>query len=85
MHFNFKKISLIILGITALVCSRALFALFNDPEGPNLLIVVGMAVILYALSLAVYLFVTSMKNPQRLVLAILIQIIIASGFYLALG
>lgn len=45
-----KKISLLILFITSLVCSRTMFLFFNDPEGPNLLVVTGVAVIVYFLS-----------------------------------
>ena len=37
MHVNFKNSSLLILAITAVVCSRIMFAFFHDPEGPNLL------------------------------------------------
>jgi len=54
MHFKSKKTALIILGIVSLVLSRLVFAFINDPEGPNLLIVVGLAVIIYFLSLALY-------------------------------
>ena len=85
MYFKSKKTSLIILVITSLVCSRALFFFFNDPEGPNLLIVVGMAVILYFLSLAVYLFKPSITGLKRLLLAIFIQIILVAGFYFFLN
>ena len=76
-----KKTSLIILAITALVCSRVMFSLFNDAEGPNLLIVVGAAVILYILSLLAYLLKSSLSSSKRLFLGILIQIILALGLY----
>jgi hypothetical protein len=82
MHFNSKNISLLILGVTAIVCSRAMFALFNDPEGPNLLIVMVTAVMLYFPSLSAYLLEFSVF--KKLPLAILIQIIIVSVFYLFL-
>jgi hypothetical protein len=49
-----KKLPLLILGIASLVCSRAGFFFIGDPEGPNLLIVVVLAAILYSASLAVY-------------------------------
>ncbi len=80
MYFKSKRTSLLILGITAIMCSRIMFALFNDPEGPNLLIVIGMALILYVLSLATYLFARSMDGLKKLLLAVLIQVIIAAGF-----
>ena len=84
MFFKSKTPSLVLLGITSLVCSRAMFSFFNDPEGPNLLIVVGMAGILYAVSIAVYLHSSSPVNLKRLLLAILIQILVVIGLYLFL-
>jgi len=81
MHFISKKASLIILAITSMVCSRAMFFLFNDPEGPNLLIVTVMAMILYFPSLAAYLLNRSATGLRRLLLAISIQMIIAAIFY----
>lgn len=85
MNLTSKKKSLIVLGITSLVLSRTMFALFNDPEGPNLLIVVVMAGILYFLSLAVYSFNHSATALKKLLLAILSQIIIVISFYLILN
>ena len=78
---NSKKASLLILGITSVACSRAMFSFFNDPEGPNLLIVMGMAVIVYFLSLTAYFFVPSATGLKRFLLAISIQIIIVTGLY----
>ncbi|MDB5266572.1 MAG: hypothetical protein JWN89_387 [Parcubacteria group bacterium] len=85
MNFNSKKTSLLILGITSLACSRTMFSLFNDPEGPNLLIVVVMAMILYAVSFGVYVFGPSQKGLQKLLLAIFSQIVVASAFYFGLS
>ena len=85
MYLNSKKIPLLLLGITSLTCSRILFSLFNDPEGPNLLIVMGLAAILYVLSFAVYWFVPSMKGFKRVLLAILIQIVIVFVLYFSLN
>ncbi len=84
MYFKSKNISLIILGITAIVCSRALFMFFNDPEGPNLLVVIGMAGIIYFVSLALYaskMSFVSLVGLKRLLLAILVQVIITAGLY----
>jgi hypothetical protein len=81
MYFKSKKIALLILGIASLLCSRILFLFFNDPEGPNLLVVVGMAVILYAPSSAVYLLNSRAAAQKRLLLATLTQLLIAAGFY----
>ncbi len=85
MYSISKKTSLLILGVTALVCSKIFFSLFNDPEGPNLLIVVVMALILYGVSVAVHarapLFTTSLK---KLLVAIFIQIVLVTVFYIFL-
>jgi FtsH-binding integral membrane protein len=85
MDLHSKKTSLLILVITALVCSRAMFALFNDPEGPNLLIVVVMAALLYALSLVAYLFKFPGNGLKKLLLAIIVQVIIATVLYFLLS
>lgn len=85
MYFKSKKISLLILAVTSLICSRAMFALFDDPEGPNLLIVVVMALVLYFVSLSAYSFKSSTTGLKRLLLAIFIQAIIATGLYFCLS
>ena len=76
-----KKISLLLLGITALVCSRALFFLFHDPEGPNLLIVTVLALILYVASFIVWSFIPATSAIRKLLLCICTQIIIVTGLY----
>lgn len=81
MYFKSKKISLLILGITALLFSRIPFAFFNDPEGPNLLVVTGTALVVYLLSLTVYLLNLPITGLKRLLLVILIQILLLIGFY----
>jgi hypothetical protein len=71
-----------ILGASAVICSRMLFFFFNDPEGPNLLIVVGLAVVIYFLSFAAYVFIPSqMTGLQRLSVAICIQLLSVIGLY----
>jgi len=95
MSIIIKKSSLLILGITALVFSRTMFLFFNDPEGPNLLIVVVMAGIIYFLSLAVYTHVFTVKIVQRfvdilpasfskLIVVTLIQLLLVTVFYFCL-
>ncbi len=84
MYFKSKKISLIILAITSLIFSRVMFVFFNDPEGPNLLVTTGMAVIVYLLSLPIYLFGLKAIGSRRLLFGILIQIIIVSVIYFLL-
>ena len=78
MYFKSKTVSLVILAVTAMVCSRVMFATFNDPEGPNLLIVTVMAGILYFLSLSVYAFNLPITALKRLFLAVVIQVLIAT-------
>ena len=80
-----SKTSLLILGITSLVCSRAMFYFFNDPEGPNLLVVTVMALIVFFPSLAAYSFVPSVTGLKRLLVAIAVQVMIVTGAYLLLS
>ncbi len=82
MYFKSKKISLLILGFTAIVCSRTMFVSFDDPEGPNLLIIMVMAGIVYFVSLTAYL--TNFSGIKKLLLAILIQIVIVTTLYFCL-
>jgi len=86
MYFNFTNGSLLILAITAVMCSRAMFAFFRDPEGPNLLVVTGMAAVIYLLASAVYLsnFFPSLTGYKRSSTTIFIQIFLAAGFYFCL-
>jgi hypothetical protein len=85
INFLSKKVSVPILVVTALACSRVLFALFNDPEGPNLLIVVVMAVALYIASfVTVRLFAPSLSDLKKIGSVILVQILIAAILYLLL-
>lgn len=81
MYFKSKKISLIILGITALLVSRAMFAFIDDPEGPNLLVVTVVALVIYFPSLMVYKFNFPITRLKRLSLAIFVQILIVTGLY----
>ena len=87
MYFKSKKVSLLILFITSVLLSRLVFGAFNDPEGPNLLIVMVLAVILYFLSLAIRLpsSSTAFTGIKRLLLGILVQAVIAAGFYFCLS
>ena len=84
MSFNSKKYSLLVLGITSLACSRALFSFFNDPEGPNLVVGIAIAAILYVPSIALYLLAPPAADFKRLGLAILLQMVLAAGLYFLL-
>ena len=87
MYFKSKKITLVILGLTGIVCSRGMFSFINDPEGPNLLIVMVLAMILYFLSLTanLYLLPPSFTDFKRLLSVILIQVLIVTGLYFCLN
>jgi hypothetical protein len=43
MHIRNKKVLYLIIAIISLSLSRVIFTFINDPEGPNLLIVVALA------------------------------------------
>jgi hypothetical protein len=79
--FNSKKVQLVVLGVTALVLSRLMFWLFNDPEGPNLLVVTVFAAIVYLLSFAVYKLNRSVALGKKLLLTIFTQAVIVACFY----
>lgn len=71
-----------ILGATAILCSRVLFFFFNDTEGPNLLIVVGLAIVIYLLSLAAYVLLPSKINGLKFSVGVCVQILAVIGLYL---
>ena len=71
-----------ILGATAIVCSRTLFFFFNDTEGPNLLIVGGLATAIFLLSFAAYVFLPSnLKGLKKLSVLVCAQILFVIGLY----
>ena len=76
-----KRRSLFFLGITALIFSRALFFFFNDPEGPNLLIVMVAAAVVYLVSLGTYALCASTSASKRFWLAVLTQITLIAVLY----
>jgi hypothetical protein len=80
MHFTARKTSLLLLGITALVSSRTLFFLFHDPEGPNLLIVTVLALMLYIASFIVWRFIPA-TTAKKLLLGICRQVVIVTALY----
>ena len=79
-----KNISYVVLALTAVVLSRAMFALFDDPEGPNLLVVGIAAVFVFGVSLAVNYFHSStfaVVGRNRLIVAILAQVVAVAVIY----
>lgn len=88
MYFKSKKVSLLILGVTALVCSRTMLVSLDDPEGPNLLIVTVMGAVVYFSSLAVYLrnsLLVPLTGLTRLLFTILVQVAIVTGLFFLLN
>jgi hypothetical protein len=83
-----KKISLLILAITAIVCARSLFFFFDDPEGTNLLVTTVITLFVYLSSLAItytQLIPWIPKNGLiRLLLTVGVQIVIVIGLYFCL-
>ena len=76
-----KKKSLLVLVITAFLCSRTLFFFFHDPEGPNLLIVTALALILYSASFIAWRFIPATTARKKLLFAICTQLLIVTGLY----
>lgn len=86
--FKSNKKTLLILGITSMMFSRVMFFFFDDPEGPNLLVVTVTAVIVYSLSLVVYTCKPlgfSFTRLKKLIYIIFIQILIVAGLYFCLS
>ena len=81
MPLESKKTSLLLLVITAFVCSRALFSFFPDPEGPNLLIVTVLALLLYCASVIAWRFIPATSTSKKLLFAICTQLLIVTGLY----
>lgn len=81
VRWESQKTSLLVLLITALVCSRTLFFFFHDPEGPNLLILTVLALILYSASFLAWKFIPATTNRKKLLLAIGTQLLIVTGLY----
>ncbi|UOE46954.1 hypothetical protein MTO98_21350 [Mucilaginibacter sp. SMC90] len=70
------------LAVTAIICSRMQFFFFNDPEGPNVLIVAGLALAIFLLSWVAYRYAPLKINGfKRLSAAICIQILLLIGLY----
>lgn len=76
--------------------SRTMFSFFDDPEGPNLLVVVVMAGVIYFLSLAIcqyslvgkstpgFIFTFPALDPKKLVTVLCIQAFVTIMFWIFL-
>jgi lipopolysaccharide export LptBFGC system permease protein LptF len=81
------KLHHLILFLTALVCSRTMFVSFDDPEGPNLLVIFVGAAVIFAASWVAGRFVpvlSSQKGLPKIFAAIVIQVIFTLGLYFLL-
>jgi hypothetical protein len=58
------------LGVWALLLSRVIFVFLDDPEGPNLVVVVGTAIVLYLTTASVYLWSQARTITLRRLLAV---------------
>lgn len=86
MNLTSKKASVLISGLTAIAFSRTMFVFINDPEGPNLLIVLVMAAVVYtASSLIVHFATPSVFGLKRILLVIFVQIVVLGVLYFFLN
>ncbi len=81
VSFESKKTSLLLLVFTALIFARTLFFFFHDFEGPNLLIVTLLALILYSASFIAWRFIPARTAGRKLLFAICMQLLIVTGLY----
>ncbi len=82
MNISSKQTSLLVLCITAFICSRLVFVFIDDPEGPNLLIVTVAALILYLFSVTVFGLKGTVVKKFWLALGIQILIMVSLSVYL---
>lgn len=84
MHTKLKKSSLLILVVTAVVFARGMFTFIDDPEGPNLLVVMGTALVVYLISLVISLPFLSTADSKSVIPVVLIQMGVVAGLYFLL-
>jgi hypothetical protein len=75
-----------ILYITPVLLCRLMFVFIDDPEGPNLLIVVLGALVIYFTSKIIFSFLFSKmeNNNRKILLSLLIQVVVVFIFFLFL-
>jgi hypothetical protein len=78
--------SLVILAGTATLLSRTVLMALADPEGPNLIVVLGLAGVIYLPSLLPYQLrsVRTIPGRRRLLFASIIQMSFAASLWLLL-
>lgn len=87
MNLESKRLQSLILIITALICSRTMFVSFNDPEGPNLLVIAVGAVVICAASWIANRFVPAIsrsKGIAKILLMIAVQAVVTTILYFVL-
>jgi hypothetical protein len=84
MYFKSKVISLSILVVTSVLLSRGLFFFFDDPEGPNLLVVMVGAFVTSVPSSLFYFSNSSIKGLKRLLVAVAAQVLAVIALYFIL-
>ena len=87
MQLKLKTSALIILGVVSILLSRSMFLFVNDPEGPNLLIVMVLAVGIYLVSLGIYLFLPlkTLTGPKKVLSIVSIQVLLVITFHFLLN
>lgn len=81
MYTLSQKTTLIVLALTAIILSRAMFWFFDDPEGPNVPVVLGTALIVYGVSYVAYRYSSAYTSVQRLLITLACQILCVIGLY----
>ena len=87
MKLGTYKSALLLLGITSIALSRALFSFFDDAEGPNLLVVLCMSAFVYFVSLSAYFYYPlklRFNESAKLVSVIIFQILVVLALYFVL-
>ena len=77
-----KKIPPFLLVITAFECARAVFYFVNDPEEPNLFVVIVLAAAIDVVSLTLY--TSTLSRRMKFLVAFLVQLLLAILAYFCL-
>lgn len=78
-----KNWNIYISAVTATLIARATFFFIDDPEGPNLLIVIALAAFIYIVSfLTTHLLALPASGSKRILLTIFTQVIVAATLFL---
>jgi hypothetical protein len=80
-----SKKPLTFLAIMSIIFSRVMFVFFDDPEGPNLLVVFVMSAFVYVVTLAGYFIIFKKQSGMKKILwTILFQIFVVLSLYICL-